>query len=105
MISSSEWRPGSAAGPARRQARSRRDVVFRRVDPLEPDLAPVRVDAAGAEPVVVTGADDAVEDDAVRLDLDHLAVLLLDDPVHPAEDASGAAAVAGHLVVEVQAAV
>src|SRR5918994_6287864 len=41
-------------------------LIWRRsLDPPQPDLPPVRVDAAGTEPVVLAAADDAVQDDAV----------------------------------------
>ena len=40
--------------------------------------------AASAEAVVVAGADDAVEDDAVGVDLEQLAGVLVDDAVHTA---------------------
>src|SRR4051794_5043825 len=69
---------------------------------LEPDLAPIRVDASWAEAVVVARADDPLEDDAVRLDLDHLAGVFVDEPLDPAEDARGPAAVGRHHPVEDQ---
>src|SRR6476620_5248266 len=97
--------PTSAAAPARHDAGRSGDVVGGFVDPLEPDLAPVVIDPASTEQVEVAGADDAFEDDAVGLDVDHLAVLLLDQASHAAAYARSPAAEAGHLVIETQAAV
>src|SRR5881394_2022336 len=63
-------------------ADGRSRCLARRARPLDepqPTLAPVRVDAPRAEPVEVTGADEAVDDDAVGADRQHLSRLLVDD--------------------------
>src|SRR5215213_10388473 len=81
-------------------------VALRRpFDLLEPGFAPVGEDRPRAEAVVVAGADDVLEDDAVRLEVEHLAVGLLDQTVHPRADPSRTPAVVAHLVVEAEAAV
>src|SRR5262245_8212030 len=46
-------------------------ACFRRLHALEPDLAPVRIDRARTESVVLRRADDAVQDDAVVRGLSH----------------------------------
>src|SRR5215216_1646642 len=74
-----------------------------RSDPLQPDLPPVLLDAAGAALVVVGEADEPVQDDAVALDVDHLPGLLVDQPVDPPLHPGPLAAVAQHLDVEAQA--
>src|SRR3954451_16920824 len=84
--------------------RSRRGVKFGRADAPEPALAPVRVDAPRTHAMEVTGTDEAVDDDAVRLDVDHLSGLLVDDVLDAAEHAAAPAAVAEHLAVEAEAA-
>src|SRR5215216_3712962 len=73
-----------------------------RSDPLQPDLPPVLLDAAGAALVVVGEADEPVEDDAVALDVDHLPGLLVDQAVDPALHPGPLAAVAQHLDIEAE---
>src|SRR4029078_4004996 len=69
-----------------------------------PALAPVRIDAPRTHAVVVARADEAVDDDAVRVDRQHLARLLADDALHAPEHTAATTAVVQHLAVEAKAA-
>src|SRR5258705_2718101 len=57
-----------------------------RVHALEPDLAPVRIDGARAEPAAeaqIAGTNSAVERDRLRLQLDPLTAVVVDQPPDP----------------------
>ena len=70
------------------------------LQPIQPDLPPVRVDAARALAVVGPTASDVVQDDAGILEPQHPAALLVDDPLDPAQHPGLLPAVAQHLPVE-----
>src|SRR5262245_11846048 len=93
---SSSERPGSTSGFTRSPEPSVRPLV----DPPEPGLPPVGKDSPGARAVVCPGADDAFKDDAVALDVDHPAALLVDDVVHAAQHLRPHSAVMEHFGVE-----
>src|SRR5215211_2892398 len=68
-------------------------------DPAKPDLSPVGIDAARAVLVVVGGANDVFQDDAVATQAKHPAGLLVDDPLHPPQHPGLPAAIPQHLGV------
>src|SRR5687768_18421247 len=76
---------------------------WRRIHPAEPRLPPVGGDLAWTQPARWTAfaaAHDSLEDEAVTLDLDHSAGLLVDDAFNSRFDSVDAAAVRAHLAIE-----
>src|SRR4051794_1740309 len=74
-------------------------------DSPQPDLSPVGEDVALAEKAMraaLTGAIHAVQDHASARQLDHAAVLLVDDLVDATEDAENASREAPHFDVVVE---
>src|ERR1700730_18062437 len=77
-------------------------------EPLQPNLMPIRVDAARTEVTtfaVLRLAGYAFEDDRLRLEAQHLAGLFVDDLLHQAALTIRAAAVGDHLSMPQHAAV
>ena len=63
---------------------------------VQPDVTPKRVDGARAESPRFAATDDAVENERVLAERNHLARARIDDAIHPAQDAVALAAVRNH---------
>ena len=81
-------------------ARRRRENCPRSLDPLQPDLPPVGIDAARALTVVGADAGHLGQDDARILEPEHLAGGLIDDLLDPPQHSELLAAITHHLAVE-----
>src|SRR5215472_766854 len=79
------------------------DRLLRRLNALEPTLAPVRINGSWAQPpadAAVARAHHAIQSDRLVLPHHQLAVALIDEPLNPLTHAIHSAAVGHHFAIE-----